>query len=218
MLLASAAMANIPSVPLPVTAVPSKEKKRKANGENEGADGPKKRLKKDAKVEDTAEVMAQLKELFKHATLGPEALKHRQEAAAAHNPAFERYQGTYSIIADPDTDNKARARRVARDLKECTTLDFVLEDRLKSVRSSGASKAYTIWYKCMCGAASTGLKRRPSDLSAWLMNKKNPDVSMGEGPSDCAGRVEISAEDDVSHRLGILGQRVKVTVNHPRRG
>jgi hypothetical protein len=77
MLLASAAMANIPSVPLPVPAVPSKEKKRKANGENEGADGPKKRLKKDAKVEDTAEVMAQLKELFKHATLGPEALKVR---------------------------------------------------------------------------------------------------------------------------------------------
>ncbi|KAJ6582918.1 hypothetical protein DFH09DRAFT_1360227 [Mycena vulgaris] len=129
-----------------------------------------------------------------------------------------RFYGTYAIIAFPDVDNKARVRQVARDLKDSTTLHFNLDDR-KSTRGSDPANTYTISYKCTCRATAL-LKRSGSDLSLYFGSKyaAKPAATSDEKPqADCRGRIEIVAEDDKSHPLGWLGQRVKVTVTHPKK-
>ncbi|KAJ7649303.1 hypothetical protein B0H17DRAFT_1338698 [Mycena rosella] len=125
-----------------------------------------------------------------------------------------RYHATYAIIADPAIDNKDRTRRVARDLRENTALHFSLEDR-SSTRSSGPTNKYTLAYKCTC-RASTALKRSGSDLSLYFGSTKKAVAPGDEKKSECRGKVEISAEDDTSHRFW-LGQRVRVTVTHPKK-
>ncbi|KAJ7741934.1 hypothetical protein DFH07DRAFT_891206 [Mycena maculata] len=125
-----------------------------------------------------------------------------------------RFYGTYAIIAVPSVDNKLRARTVAQDLKDNTKLHFNVQDR-KSHRGSDEANTYTVSYKCTCRASSV-LKRSASDLSLYFGSKKG--AATDDAPkSECRGRIEISAEDDKSHPLGWLGQRVKVTVTHPKK-
>ncbi|KAF7360178.1 hypothetical protein MVEN_00746400 [Mycena venus] len=121
-----------------------------------------------------------------------------------------RFYGTYAIIALPDVDNKHRARQVARDLRDNTTLHFNLENK-ESYRNG---TAYTIHYKCTCRASS--IKRTASDLSLYF-GSKNKTASEETPKSECRGRIEICAEDDRSHPQGWLGQRVKVTITHPKK-
>ncbi|KAJ7118686.1 hypothetical protein C8R43DRAFT_1241852 [Mycena crocata] len=122
-----------------------------------------------------------------------------------------RFYGTFAIIAFPDIDNKMRVRHVARDLRDNTDLHFNPEDK-KSKRSSDSAQTYTISYKCTCRTNTTS-----PELAAHSESKDTAPAS-GEKPKrKCRGRIEISAEDDRSHPLGWLGQRVKVTVTHPKR-
>ncbi|KAJ6557940.1 hypothetical protein B0H19DRAFT_1070536 [Mycena capillaripes] len=127
------------------------------------------------------------------------------------NTTSLRFYGTYAIIALPDVDNKQRARQVARDLRDNTSLHFNLEDR-KSHRGDVAN-AYTIKYNCTCRAS---MKRTASDLATYFASK-NKTMADETPKSECRGRIEISAEDDRSHPLGWLGQRVKVTIIHPKK-
>ncbi|KAJ7196572.1 hypothetical protein GGX14DRAFT_473505 [Mycena pura] len=113
-----------------------------------------------------------------------------------------RFYGTYAIIAFPDVDNKQRALQVARDLMDNTTLHFNLKDRQRR-RSSDAAKTYTIFYDCTCQRVSG---------SAYL----DPKNKSKKSKSECPGRIIISVSNDTSHPLGWLGQRVKVTVTHPK--
>jgi len=46
---------------------------------------------------------------------------------------------------------------------------------------------------------------------------KNKAGSNETPKSECRGVIQISAEDDHSHPLGWLGQRVKVTISHPKK-
>jgi hypothetical protein len=152
------------------------------------------------------------------------------------NSTSLRFYGTYAIIAFPDIGNKERTRIVARDLKQSTGLHFrcafrpvpfysflliartSLEDR-KSHRSADAVKTYTSTYHCTCRAAPSAFKRSGSDLASYFAPKPAPATSTeAEQPkTECRGRIVISAEDDWTHPLGWLGQRVKVTVTHPKK-
>ncbi|KAJ7800369.1 hypothetical protein B0H14DRAFT_3156063 [Mycena olivaceomarginata] len=128
----------------------------------------------------------------------------------ADNSSTLRFYGTYAIIAQPETDNKARARQVARDLRDSTPLHFSLDDK----EASRSATAYTIKYKCTCRGA---MKRTASDLSSYFISKSKTAASDETTPkSECRGRIEIRSEDDRSHRLGWLGQRIKVTITHPK--
>ncbi|KAJ7359646.1 hypothetical protein DFH08DRAFT_414348 [Mycena albidolilacea] len=128
----------------------------------------------------------------------------------ADNSSTLRFHGTYAIIAQPETDNKARARQVARDLRDSTPLHFSLDDK----EASRSATAYTIKYKCTCRG---GMKRTASDLSSYFISKSKAAASDETTPkSECRGRIEIRSEDDRSHRLGWLGQRIKVTIMHPK--
>ncbi|KAJ6487731.1 hypothetical protein C8R45DRAFT_1213774 [Mycena sanguinolenta] len=119
-----------------------------------------------------------------------------------------RFYGTWAIIAIPDVDNKLKARQVARDLRSSTPLHFNLEDKEAYVDGT----AYIVHYKCTCRATPS---RRASDLSAYFGSKNKPIVD--ESPKDpCPGRIDIRVEDDRSHPKGWLGQRVKVTLTHPK--
>jgi hypothetical protein len=144
------------------------------------------------------------------------------------NSTSLRFYGTYAIIAFPDVDNKQRARQVARDLRDNTTLHFKcvssvlirdallilssLEDK-KSHRSHDVANTYTISYTCTCPAS---IKRTASDLTMYF-GSKNKTTSEETPKSECRGRIEISSADDRSHPLGWLGQRVKVTITHPKK-
>ncbi|KAF8162459.1 hypothetical protein K438DRAFT_1858641 [Mycena galopus ATCC 62051] len=121
-----------------------------------------------------------------------------------------RFYGTYAIIADPEIDNKLRARRVARDLRDNTTLHFNLEDK-EEYRDD---TAYTTHFKCTCRSS---LKRTASDISSYFGSNPKAASSNETPMSECRGRIEIRTEDDESHRLGWPGQRIKVTVTHPKK-
>ncbi|KAJ7634589.1 hypothetical protein FB45DRAFT_1056599 [Roridomyces roridus] len=127
-----------------------------------------------------------------------------------------RFYGTYAIIALPDVDNKQRARAVARDLKESTNLHFNLDDKTVGKGSNGT---VVYRYSCTCHATST-LKRQASDLAVYFKKKKqsaaDAETAMPEKTSECGGKIKISVEHDNSHPQGWLGQRVKVTVKHPK--
>ncbi|KAJ7359650.1 hypothetical protein DFH08DRAFT_952758 [Mycena albidolilacea] len=128
----------------------------------------------------------------------------------ADNSSTLRFHGTYAIIAQPETDNKARARQVARDLRDSTPLHFSLDDK----EASRSATAYTIKCKCTCRG---GMKRTASDLSSYFISKSKAAASDETTPkSECRGRIEIRSEDDRSHCLGWLGQRIKVTITHPK--
>ncbi|KAJ7060981.1 hypothetical protein C8F01DRAFT_1253454 [Mycena amicta] len=101
-----------------------------------------------------------------------------------------RFHGTHSIIADPALNNKRRARQVERDLKTHAGLQFRFADRIKHREGD----AYTITHRCSC-----------------LPTPKNDGEQGG-----CAGRIVIYVADDHSHPLGWLGQRVKISVTHPK--
>ncbi|KAF7351384.1 hypothetical protein MSAN_01570100 [Mycena sanguinolenta] len=119
-----------------------------------------------------------------------------------------RFYGTYAIIAIPNVNNKLKARQVARDLRSSTPLHFNLED----LEAYPDGTAYIVHYKCTCRAMPP---RRASDLSAYFGSKSKPAVD--ETPKDaCRGRIDIRVEDDRSHSKGWLGQRIKVTLNHPK--
>ncbi|KAJ7185783.1 hypothetical protein C8R46DRAFT_1342980 [Mycena filopes] len=133
------------------------------------------------------------------------------------------FHATYAIIADPAVDNEERTRVVARDLKGNTGLQFDPESKLMTDRRP---HAHRVTYKCLCGAAP--LKRSGSDIASYFASSgssksKSKSISKPEKKSDeaaalsqCHGSVEISAEDDRSHPLGWLGQRVKVSITHPK--
>ncbi|KAJ7100024.1 hypothetical protein B0H15DRAFT_505459 [Mycena belliarum] len=143
-----------------------------------------------------------------------ELYKDMKRHQAIASPSMHFY-GTYAIVALPTIDNKERARAVARDLRANTSLHFDPEDR-KSMRSNDANNTYTIRYKCTCHAAPSALKRSSSgDISSYFA--KTAPKAEEKPKATCKGRIEISAEDDKSHRLGWLGQRVKVTVYHPKK-
>jgi hypothetical protein len=145
----------------------------------------------------------------------------------ADNSSTLRFYGTYAIIAQPETDNKARARQVARDLRDSTPLHFrcvqfsslvhapcLTRASLDDKEASRSATAYTIKYKCTCRGA---MKRTASDLSSYFISKSKTAASDETTPkSECRGRIEIRSEDDRSHRLGWLGQRIKVTITHPK--
>ncbi|KAJ7468084.1 hypothetical protein FB451DRAFT_388384 [Mycena latifolia] len=199
-----------------------------------------KSLKRKAEAEDAADVMERMRKRFKKIEPFAKVDVPPKTTAASADPAehvFEKFvsatelhkeikrrypdnstslrlYGTYAIIALPEIDNKARTRIVARDLKDNTSLHFNFDDR-KSHRSNDTANTYTISYKCTCRAAST-LKRSASDLSLYF-GVKNASTADEKPMTECRGRIEISAEDDRSHRLGWLGQRVKVTITHPKK-
>ncbi|KAJ7143304.1 hypothetical protein C8R43DRAFT_1237968 [Mycena crocata] len=133
-----------------------------------------------------------------------------------NNSSSIRFHGTYAIIAFPDIDNKTRARHVARDLRDNTNLHFNLEDRTSHPSPDGA-QTHIISYKCTCRATSAALKGNASDLAIYFGSKKAAAASNEKPKTECRGRVEISVEDDRSHPLGLLGQRVKVAITHPKR-
>ncbi|KAJ7209903.1 hypothetical protein B0H12DRAFT_1224021 [Mycena haematopus] len=118
-----------------------------------------------------------------------------------------RFYGTYAIIAMPDVDNKLQARQVARTLRSSTALHFNLDDK----EAYTDETAHTVHYKCTCRAAP--IKR---DLSAYFGSTNT--AALDETPKvECRGRIDICVEDDRSHPLGWLGQRIKVTVTHPKK-
>ncbi|KAJ7108718.1 hypothetical protein C8R44DRAFT_884754 [Mycena epipterygia] len=214
--------ANIPAAPPAESSSSGKLKKRKAvdDGEN-AADVFERMRKRFKKMEAFAKTDVASKKIsadqtdpvfekFIAATHLHKDLKRRY----LDNSTSLRFYGTYAIIAFPDIDNKKRARQVASDLRDNTSLHFDLDDR-KSHRSSDTANTYTVSYKCTCHSASA-LKRSASDLSVWFASK-NATPSEEKPKSECRGRIQISAEDDKSHRLGWLGQRVKVTVTHPKK-
>ncbi|KAJ7032011.1 hypothetical protein C8F04DRAFT_1262391 [Mycena alexandri] len=120
------------------------------------------------------------------------------------------FHGTYAIIAQPEINNKERAKLVARDLKDNTTLLFDHDKKLSSSIHPGVG--YTLTYVCKCSAP----KHTGSDISAYF-GSKNKVSSHNPPKAECHGTIEIGAEDDKSHPLGWLGQRVKVTITHPKR-
>ncbi|KAJ7665970.1 hypothetical protein DFH06DRAFT_1470212 [Mycena polygramma] len=206
-----------------------------AGGESTSA-GKKRKVPADSGEENDADVLERIRKRFKKLepiTKATVASKDASSSANTLDPVFEKYvvaaelhkaikrrytdnstslrfYGTYAIIALPDIDNKQRARQVARDLRNNTTLHFNLEDK-KTLESAPTS--HKVSYKCTC---HTSMKRTASDISTYFGSKNK--TASGETPkSECRGRIEIIAEDDRSHPLGWLGQRVKVTVTHPKK-
>ncbi|KAK7044858.1 hypothetical protein R3P38DRAFT_3308647 [Favolaschia claudopus] len=120
-----------------------------------------------------------------------------------------RFHGTYAIITELDPDHKLKAREVARNLRHNTSLQFNLDDR-EAYRSDDG--AYTIHYKCTCHQS---VKRTSSDLTSYFMSKNK--AALATPKTECLGRIEVRAEKDMSHRLGWPGQRIKVTITHPKK-
>ncbi|GLB43063.1 hypothetical protein LshimejAT787_1205120 [Lyophyllum shimeji] len=132
------------------------------------------------------------------------------------------FRGSFSIVAKADTDNITRARLVVRELRKIARIPFEHDKPMNPV----SGESYRVSFKCTCLAPSVpkpfatnpipevtstvmtanGLKRKQSDLTLWAgVKPKHVDLSNG---TNCSGKVVIVAEDDTSHFLGILGQKL----------
>ncbi|KAJ7918434.1 hypothetical protein B0H13DRAFT_2321401 [Mycena leptocephala] len=215
--LLQAVKVNIPVPPPGESASAGKKRKAPTDGENalDALERIRKRFKKmepftkaEVASKKSSDPSGPVFEKFVVAAELHKAIKRRYP----DNNTSLRFYGTYAIIAFPDVDNKQRARQVARDLRDNTTLHFNLEDK-KSHRSHDVANTYTISYTCTCPAS---IKRTASDLTMYF-GSKNKTTSEETPKSECRGRIEISSADDRSHPLGWLGQRVKVTITHPKK-
>ncbi|KAJ7060994.1 hypothetical protein C8F01DRAFT_178740 [Mycena amicta] len=132
------------------------------------------------------------------------------------------FAGTFAIIANPQVDNERRARLVARELRRAATLQYNIDDGTPA-HSSGATHRFTILLKCTCHTGRPFVKPKSRDLFAYFTSKpkrsapaSQPTQNASSQATICEGHTIISAEDDNSHPLGWLGQRIKVTVKHPK--
>ncbi|KAJ7735812.1 hypothetical protein B0H16DRAFT_128757 [Mycena metata] len=210
MLLANANVANIKanlSTPPPKESI-SAGKKRKAPPVESAADTLE-RIRKRFKTMDPytkTDVASKSSStdsdpIFQKFVVAAELYKYIRRRYADSSTPFN-FHGTYAIIAQPEINNKERTKLVARDLKDNTNL---LLDHDKKLMST--TQPHTRIYTCKCSSKPSG-----SDISAYF-GSKNKALTK----SECHGTVEIRAEDDKSHPLGWLGQRVKVIITHPTR-
>ncbi|KAI0052788.1 hypothetical protein FA95DRAFT_1553054 [Auriscalpium vulgare] len=144
--------------------------------------------------------------------------------ASLPKPSFLNFRLTYVIIADPAIDNKTRIDLVVRALRASTSLRFSVNATPLTPGSSSYARPRSLGEKrrCKCMAdkkhapalppGPAPLKRKQSDLSEWLAPGQD---AAPASTTTCGGFVYISSEYDMSHPVGITGQRVFVTVTHP---
>ncbi|KII90454.1 hypothetical protein PLICRDRAFT_533106 [Plicaturopsis crispa FD-325 SS-3] len=127
------------------------------------------------------------------------------------------FGGTYSIVAMPGIDHARRIERVAADVRDTAKLPY--DDRPLGTSHEGkVGTRYKVWtstYVCKCccptGAAPQKSPRPAASASA------SPYTSLPLGPpqrSVCGGTVHIRVEDDDSHPLKFVGQKISLWVEH----
>ncbi|KAF5378057.1 hypothetical protein D9615_007506 [Tricholomella constricta] len=142
-----------------------------------------------------------------------------------------RFHGSFSIIAKADTDHFTRGRLVIDELRKIAKISFEYDKPISPV----TKPSFRVSFKCTCLAAAPkpakpvaalmtsdviatsipGIgtpKHRQGNLTGWAgLTRK---VTDPEGGARCKGKVVIIAEPDMSHPLGIVGQKVTVIVEH----
>ncbi|KAJ7701265.1 hypothetical protein B0H14DRAFT_3032704 [Mycena olivaceomarginata] len=96
---------------------------------------------------------------------------------------FITFAGTYSMIADPKIDNKERVSLVSTDIFK--KLDVRRSQSLPYFEQNNALRRYVMLSSC--ALETTGTQAH-------------------------TGWIRLLAEDDLSHRMGIAGQRIEITV------
>ncbi|KAF8970917.1 hypothetical protein BDZ97DRAFT_1409125 [Flammula alnicola] len=162
---------------------------------------------------------------YQLATALYEAVKRRIQKCSSTQSKMN-FSGYHAIVAVSTIDNLKRVEMVVKDLRKIARLPF---DYTKSDQSYDfETRARTSTFQCTClghapvqaaaphpqAAVPTGsMKGTQGDLirKARAMNA----VSGLTVPRLCGGRVVVTAVDDGTHPLRIVGQRIIVRVEHP---
>jgi len=143
------------------------------------------------------------------------------------------FHGSYSIVADPNVDNRKRVSLVVQEFRKTGKLRF---SAAAIKHASSITESFKI-YHCHCShgkvsSASTKGKERaveemPTSLSTSLSKSGKGTVKdwldkAGDVPSTlnvCGGIVKILVQNDRSHPLDdIVGQKITILVRHPNEG
>ena len=106
-------------------------------------------------------------------------------------------------------------------LPQNTLFKPISSHRIPVPRYSSSSSTRSLEFPCTClgyiTAPENKLKNQTS-LNDWIQLKSSrPSLAVNEETlirKECSGTVLITVEDDRSHPLGLLGQRIAVRVKH----
>ncbi|KAF7326009.1 hypothetical protein MKEN_00451800 [Mycena kentingensis (nom. inval.)] len=155
--------------------------------------------------------------------VGPDALYQAAKKAGIVASGAYTFSGTFALVADPKTDNERRVKLVAREIKREAALQYEIATA-KTHLSSKSHQRFTMILPCTCHTHRIFSKTKSRDILSYFESKTKKNkgdagmqvVSTTTDPGlACTGTTTISAEDDRSHPLGWLGQRVKVSIQHP---
>ncbi|KAG6917634.1 hypothetical protein DXG01_001741 [Tephrocybe rancida] len=204
--------------------------KRKTEDSEEAVHGTKKRVKKvhTASNQSPAENGGNAKEKAKKAPInrsyGVEYLTAEQlytTLTASSKSKKYNFRGHFAIVANPKTDHLARVRLVAKDLRKIADIPF----ESISITSSANEDEFRATFQCTCLGRGT---TKPVASLVWPQpgvfasnppghpnTKHRDDAPNGTTPAvQCKGRINVIAEADMSHPVGIVGQRITITVEH----
>ncbi|KAH0580188.1 hypothetical protein J132_06399 [Termitomyces sp. J132] len=133
----------------------------------------------------------------------------------SHHAKTENYffNGHFSIIANPETDNNQRVRLVAKDLRKVANISF--EGRSISATTSKSTFCATFQCTCLGQATKPAATLYTRDPNAIGVSSLGSDVhKQTDNVQRCKGTIRIMSEENSSHPLGIAGQKITVTVEH----
>ncbi|EDR02320.1 uncharacterized protein LACBIDRAFT_309727 [Laccaria bicolor S238N-H82] len=135
------------------------------------------------------------------------------------SPSNLKFRATHSIVASIIIDNALRAELVAKDLRKIAGLSFA--HRTPLPRHSSSTNTRQLEFLCTCLGYITAPENKlksQTGLKDWIQLKSSrPSSAVNEETlirKECSGTVLITVEDDRSHPLGLLGQRIAVRVKH----
>ncbi|KAG7096832.1 hypothetical protein E1B28_004241 [Marasmius oreades] len=154
------------------------------------------------------------------------------------------FHACYSIVADPSVGHRTQAGLAARNIKKSAKWPFNYKDVIRTI-APRTSCTLRFRCECHLRLRPTAPRPLASWLNSGRKSEKelmttvplktaepiadiraklaksgtNSSEALVEEPSaamePCTGIIEVTAEDDTSHPLGIPGQRIRVNIHHP---
>ncbi|KAF9475575.1 hypothetical protein BDN70DRAFT_996337 [Pholiota conissans] len=139
---------------------------------------------------------------YQTATALYESLKKRSSNASILGRKIN-FNGYHVIVAVSTIDHLKRIDMVTNDLRKLARLSFDYTKPNHSYDFKTMARTASFQCTCLC-------QKSPSSLETRLMGS----TSGPSTPKLCGGIVTITAVDDTTHPLDILGQRIRVRVEH----